>query len=407
MAERSWLIRGGRLVGRRRILADGAVAVVHGRIAYAGDAAGLPAELPGPGGGLVSLRSLPAVDAGGGYIAPGFIDLHVHGGAGADAMDERPGAFERWCRHHASHGSTAVMATTMTASTGDLLAALERIRVAAAASKGPDWPGARILGIHIEGPYLSEKRAGVQNAAHFRRPEEEEIREILERVRGLPCLITLAPEAPGCMEWIPRLAAAGLRVSMGHTDATYAVAKEAIGRGAFQSTHTFNAMRGLHHRDPGVVGAALESDEVCAEVIADGHHVHPAALGLLYRLKGPGGIALITDAVGMAGLPDGDHVFDGRAVRVEGGACRLPDGTLAGSLLGMDQAVKRMVEEVGVPLTDAVAMASATPARQAGAADRKGRLAAGYDADVVVLDSELRCRYTWVEGRLVHSIEFS
>lgn len=340
------------------------------------------------------------VDCGGGWVVPGFVDLHVHGGGGGDFMDADPSSQRRAARFHARHGTTGLLATTVTASPERTLAAIRALRAAAAE---PDEQGARILGIHLEGPYLNPARGGAQNPQWMRDPDREEFAAWREAAGPYLKLLTLAPERGRALDLIRDAREAGVVVAAGHSDATYEQMAAAVEAGVSHVIHTFNGMRGLHHREPGVVGAALDFEVVTCELIADGLHVHPAALRLLYRVKGTAGAVLVTDAIAAAGLPDGHYELGGLAIRVIGGRAELADGSsLAGSTLTMDRAVRNAVRCMGVSIVEAVTMASTTPARLIGWGHRKGRLAPGYDADLVLLDSSLRVRATMVEGRFVH-----
>jgi len=338
------------------------VALDEGRIAAVGD--GDPPE------------ARETIDLSGRLVVPGFIDLHVHGGGGAHFMAED---FAAAVEHHASHGTTRLLATTVTASAPELLAAVRSI----AASGDP-----RILGVHLEGPWLSERRRGAQEAAALRPPDRRELDALL--AAGPVRLVSLAPELPGALELIQAVVAAGAVASLAHTDATYEQAIAAIEAGARHATHTFNGMRPLHHREPGVVGAVLDREEVTCEVIADGHHVHPAIVRLLARSTRT---ALVTDAIEAAGRPDGDYRLGATPVTVRDGRVLTPDGVLAGSTLAMDDAVRNAVAW-GIALADALAMASTVPAAVLGL--RKGRIAPGYDADLTILDADLRAVGTLV-----------
>lgn len=390
-ATRRTVIRGGRLLTPAGIVDDGAVVIDGGRILFAGPAS----AWRGNDAGAV------LVDARGGWIVPGFIDLHVHGGGGGDTMDATFDALCAVARCHAQYGTTAFLATTVTAPHDRLLEVAAAVREAVGRWTG----GAQVLGLHLEGPYVSPKRAGAQNTAHMRPPAPEELEELFAAAGGTWRLVTLAPELPGAVDAIRWLAERGVVVSIGHSDATYEEAAAGIAAGARHATHLFNAMRVLHHREPGVVGAALAHAEVTVELIADGEHVHPAALALAVACKGPQRTALVTDCMRARGLPDGVYKLGDLDVLVQGGKARLaasPD-TIAGSLLTMGEAVRFLVRTVGVPLPEAVTMASATPARIIGVADRKGSLEPGKDGDVVVLDDDLRVQATVVAGRIVYS----
>jgi N-acetylglucosamine-6-phosphate deacetylase len=364
------VVRGARVLTPAEELVDGWVAVRGGQIEAVGDG-----EPPAA-----------AEAAAGAVVVPGFVDLHVHGGGGEDFMSGDAAAAERAARFHARHGTTGLLATTVSAPREALAGALRGV----AAARDPV-----LLGVHLEGPWLSEKRRGAQPAEHLRAPDLGELAELAEA--GPLRMVSLAPELPGALEAVAAIAAAGAVPALAHTDATYEQAVAAIEAGARHAVHVFNGMRPLHHREPGVLGAVLESGLSC-ELILDGHHVHPVAARLLHRLKGAEQTVLITDAIAATGMPDGDHALGGAPIRVTAGRAETLDGHLAGSTLTMDAAVRHAVEWLEFPLAVAVAMASTTPARVIGLADRKGRLAPGFDADLVLLDEALQPAGVWVGG---------
>jgi N-acetylglucosamine-6-phosphate deacetylase len=328
-----------------------------------------------------------------GFIIPGFIDLHVHGGDGADFMDADERSNERILRFHARHGTTALAATTLSASPADLHAAVAAL-VRTASTPGE---GAEICAIHLEGPYINRERAGAQDPASIRPPDLQEVGALLALAPRMKWLMTVAPEIAGVRDLIERHRG-GITFSIGHTAAGYAEAVAALEWGASHFTHLFNAMSGLHHREPGVAGAALTSAGATAELIADGLHVHPAVLRLAVQAM-PRRIALITDAMRACGLAEGAYKLYHHDVTVVGGAARLRDGTLAGSLLTLERAVQNLVETAGLPLETVLPLATEIPARILGIADRKGVLADGYDADVVVLSPQLAVERVLVRGR--------
>lgn len=386
---------------------DAAIWISRGRVAYAGPRAGLPREAAGEA----------AVDARGGFIAPGFVDIHVHGGGGADTMEASVDGFRRMSLAHAAAGTTTLVCTTVTAREADLLAAVRAARAAARAGGGEGddetreaW-GARIAGVHLEGPYLNPERKGAQNPAYMRDPSPEEMARLLEagepplpEPSGHPfvCLMTLAPERRGGLEAIRWLRRAGVAVALGHSAAPEQTVLEAIEAGASQVTHLFNGMPPFHHRTPGLSGVALADDRLVVQLIPDGVHVHPTALRVAFRARGPGGIALITDALAPMGLGEGHFRLGEFEVEVRDGACRLPDGTLAGSILGLGDGVRNMVRWAGATVGEAVAMASRVPAACLGWSDRLGSLCPGAMGDAVVLEPEdLRVVLTVVGGRVV------
>lgn len=331
-----------------------------------------------------------------GYIAPGYIDLHVHGGGGGDFMDGDPEAVVTITTTHARYGTTGLLATTLT---GPEEAIIRAIRAVKAAPKR----GAGILGFHVEGPFINGKMKGAQDERYVRPASTAEIdRWMAEGRSDDRWHVTLAPELEGAAAAIRHLASRGAVVSAGHTECTYAQLKEASEAGLQHVTHLFNAMRGLHHREPGTVGGALYLPGVTAEVIADGFHVHPASIAVAVRARGAEQMLLITDAMRAAGLGDGEYLLGELKAFVKNGTARLADGTLAGSVLTMEIAVQNMVRLVGLDIPTAVAMASLHPARRHRLDGRKGSLAVGKDADLLLLDADLSVLATMVGGETVY-----
>ncbi|MCE4558195.1 N-acetylglucosamine-6-phosphate deacetylase [Roseateles cellulosilyticus] len=328
-----------------------------------------------------------AGEGGCAVLLPGFIDTHVHGGGGRDTM-EGGDAIATIARRHARHGTTALLATTMTAPLGDIEAALRALgpvcRERAAQS-------ARVLGVHLEGPYINPGRLGAQPA----HATAATLAEVLRLNDLAPIkVLTLAPEVPGHLALIGPLRDAGIRVQIGHSNGSYDDGVAALRAGAAGFTHLFNAMSALHHREPGMVGAALAHAEH-AEFIPDLLHVHPGAIRAALRCIP--GLFCVTDSTAAAGMPDGDYRLGEHTVQKCLGGVRLADGTLAGSALTMDQALRNLVQRLGLPLTDAVRRVSTAAAEYLGLADR-GRLTAGAVADVVVMDEALAVQRVFVEG---------
>jgi N-acetylglucosamine-6-phosphate deacetylase len=325
-------------------------------------------------------------------IVPGFIDLHIHGGDGADFMDADERANARILAFHARHGTTALMATTLSGSVADLQNAV------AAVARSSDERGAEIVGIHLEGPYINRERAGAQDRASIRPADIHEVESLLQRAAHLKWMITFAPEVEGAHALVERFRDR-IVFSIGHTSADYAEAVAALDWGATHFTHLFNAMTGMHHREPGVVGAALVSRDATAELIADGTHVHPAVLNIAATTI-PHRIALVTDAIRACGLADGTYKLYGHDVEVRDGDARLENGgALAGSTLTMHEAVRNMIELAGLPIERVIPMATEVPARIAGVRDRKGMIDRGYDADLVLLDKKLEIERMIVRGK--------
>lgn len=359
----------GFLRGRAR-LADGRIVAVEGDAVTEAE-----------------VRAQPATP----LWVPGFVDLHVHGGGGADTMDAGA-ALTTIARTHARHGSTALLATTMTAPLADIEAALQAVRPHCAARAAG---GARVLGVHLEGPYISRRRLGAQ-PDFVRAPA---LAEILALHAIVPLrVLTLAPEVEGALALIPALVEAGVRVQIGHSTATYELAVQALTHGACGFTHLFNAMSGLHHREPGVVGAAFAHGRH-AELIPDLLHVHPGALRAALRALPE--LHCVTDATAATGMPDGSYRLGRQTVTKCLDAVRLPDGTLAGSTLTMDQALRNLVLHLGMPLAQASARVSTLAARYLGEHER-GVLAVGAYADLVQLDAAtLQVQQVWVEGEAI------
>lgn len=330
------------------------------------------------------------------YIVPGLIDVHVHGIAGADVMDGSEQSVDLMAQRFARHGVTGFLATTVTQSLDLTRAAISGVL---ASMENPALAGARILGIHLEGPFLNSEFKGMQNEGFILPPDEDIARELVRHAQGQVTRVSLAPEMPGADRVIRLLRDEGVYVSIAHTGATYEDVLMALQLGATHVTHCFNAMSGFHHRRPGVAGAAMLCDDMYAELIADGIHVHPAAMRLLIRVKGRERVMLVTDSMSAADMPDGQYQFGGHRVTVLDGVARLGDGTLASSTLTMEAGVRNLIRLCQVSLVDAVFMASTTPAAAMGLGERKGKLAAGIDADLAILDDELRPVATWVEGR--------
>ncbi len=324
---------------------------------------------------------------------PGFIDLHVHGGGGADTM-QGGASIDTIARTHARHGTTALLATTMTAPREDIEVAL---RALAGACRTRTRGGARVLGVHLEGPYISPDRLGAQPA--FAQAPSAEAILALHAIAPLR-VVTLAPELPGALQTIAALVAAGMRVQIGHSAADYETACAALQRGAASFTHLFNAMSGLHQRAPGVVGAALAHAER-AELIPDLLHVHPGAIRAALRAIPE--LYCVTDSTAATAMPDGDYTLGRHRVTKCLGGVRLADGTLAGSTLTMDQALRNLVFALGLPLLEAVQRTASLAARWLGLADR-GVLAPGAWADLLQLDAQLRLARVWVEGEAIDDV---
>lgn len=337
------------------------------------------------------------IQAEGKHVLPGFIDLHIHGALGWDVMDADPQGLRQIGQFLARHGVTSFLAATWTGPDQAILNALETIVIVY--GQIPD--GASLLGAYLEGPYLNPNRAGAQDLQYIRQAvDRTEAKQYLQN--DLVRIVTIAPEFPENLWLIDECAGRSIAVSAGHTSASYDDMLAVVPRGVRQITHCFNAMPPLHHRQPGVVGAALTLPELRCELIADNIHVHPALQQLLYKARGSDGILLISDSIRCTGLEDGGYDLDGRKVTLKAGAVRLEDGTLAGSVLTLDRALRNFMDAVRRPLAELWPSTSLTPARAIGLAHRKGSLEPGFEADIVILDKNLEVSSTVAEGRLVY-----
>ena len=340
------------------------------------------------------------VDAGGGIVAPGLVDVHCHGFMGWDASNGDAEEIRAMSRQAARWGVTSWLPTTMTLPWPRLERCFAAVRQAMEESRSDAWPGAQVLGCHAEGPFISPAKKGAQDGAAIQPPDIEKLLPWADVIK----LMTVAPEVPGMLPFIRDAAALGVRLSMGHTAADTRAAALAIDAGVTHATHLFNGMPPLNHREPGPVGAALADDRVYCELIADGFHVDPLLLPTVARATGDR-LVLITDSIQVAHLPDGPHDQDGRTVIVEGIRLRFPDGTIAGSCLTLDQAVRNLSLRAKLPLWQAARAAALAPARSIGVEDKKGALAPGKDADLLLCDASFHIRQTWVRGRKVYDAE--
>jgi N-acetylglucosamine-6-phosphate deacetylase len=375
----------GNIVTENAVVSGGTIVLSGGRI-----------ESIRPASAAESAFDGETVDAKGGWVLPGFVDVHVHGGFGADFMDATQESLDTITRFHGGHGTTSIVATTLTGpreQLSDVLASVHEYR-------SKEMPYAQVVGVHLEGPFINVKWKGAQNPAYIVPPQKSWLEEWNAQYPGLIKQLTLAPETEGALELIRWLRQNGINAAAGHTDATYDQIQAAAEAGLNQAVHTFNAMTGLHHRNPGTVGAVLTDDRICAEIIADGHHVHPACIQLLTKVKTKRNLLLITDAMSAAGLDDGLYDLGGLAVNVKDGVATLKEGnSLAGSTLTMIEALRFVVQRVGVSVPEASRMASENPARQLGIFGETGSLAAGKQADVLIVSQDLQLERIWVKGR--------
>lgn len=337
------------------------------------------------------------VDFGDAVLAPGFLDIHIHGGAGVDAMRALPSELPRLGKFLASHGVTGYFPTTVAAPLDSTCAALERLADAIEATTDGSVQ-ARPLGIHLEGPFLSHKRRGVHPPENLVAPTVAIFDRLWQAARGHVRMMTIAPEIPGAMEVIAEAARRNVCVSIGHSDADMPTAQNAVTAGARHATHTFNAMRPLDHRDPGIIGEVLSDDRLSADMIVDGIHVAPVVVQLFLQAKGIERAVLITDAISATGMPDGRYQLGPIKVDVKDGKC-TSNGSLAGSVLTMDRAVRNVTQFSRWSLRDAVRAATLNPARAVGLAGNHGTLAKGANADFTVLSPAGEVLKTIVGGR--------
>ena len=345
--------------------------------------------------GIDPIADLPA-DA---TLVSGFIDEHIHGAGGADVMDGERNALKTISDCLVKEGTTSFLATTMTQNSKKITRALQAVNAVVGST---EITGARVLGAHLEGPFISLRRAGAQPVEYVEAPSIERFDEFNAAAGGNIKIVTLAPEAEGGLALIEHIAKKGVVASIGHTDATYHEVVAAVKSGAKSVTHTFNAMTGVHHRDIGVAGSALLMDALNCEMICDLIHVSAPVIRLALKNKPQDKFTLITDSMRAKWLPEGESELGGQKVFVKNGEVHLGDGTLAGSVLKMNDAVKNLVTKCGVPFTQAIDCATANPAKNIGVFDRYGSIAAGKAADFTLLDSNFNVLLTVVGGKIVY-----
>ena len=351
--------------------------------------------------GIVDENEIPAdatvIDAEGGYIAPGLIELHIHGYLGKDVCDASEESIRIISKGLLENGVTGYLPTTMTVDMEVIKGAIESVRGLMAESRTPEFDGTQILGVHAEGPFISESKKGAQDPRYILKPDADFVKENADVIR----VITLAPEEDDAdFSQIKRITTeTDVVVSMGHTSADYNTAVAGIKAGVRHATHLFNAMTPLTHRGPGVVGAALNSDDVSTELIVDTHHVNAALFDLVYKLKGRKLVA-ITDCLPAGGLPEGEYTLGGAKIIYKDDLCRLEDGTIAGSVLRLNKGVWNIYTNSQIPLNECVNCASLNPATTLGIQDKKGSIKEGKDADFVILDNEFNVKKTIIGGKV-------
>ena len=329
-------------------------------------------------------------------IAPGFVDIHIHGNAGHDVMEADDSALAAIERSLAKHGVTSYLPTTVSAPEESLLRALEHL--VKAVTKDGNHDGARPLGIHLEGPFISHAKRGVHPLDVLVQPSARQLERFWQASAGTLRIMTIAPELPGAVETIRHAKKLGIHSSLGHSNATYQEAQQGIAAGADHATHTFNAMRPLDHREPGILGAALTSDRLMADIIADGIHTDPSMVKLFLAAKGPERAILITDAISATGMGDGRYKLGSLEVEVKGDRCDY-QGKLAGSVLTLDRAVRNTMNFAGWTLQQAVRLATHNPACLLGMTHQRGAISPGNHADLVVLTPDGEVAQTFVAGR--------
>ena len=387
----TWLIKGITIYSESSRIENGYVLVTNGIITDIGFCHSVPLISD------ISVIELPAEF----HLIPGMIDVHIHGANGADVMDGTEDSLATMACALPREGTTSFLATTMTQKQELIETALQNVSDYIDKPQAGDL--AEVLGIHLEGPFISEKRAGAQPKNYILEPNLPLFQKWQSIAKDRIKLVTLAPERKGALPFIRYLKETGVIASIGHSDATYGEVAAGIQAGVCHVTHLFNGMRGLHHREPGVVGAALLHREVKTEMIVDGIHIGSQMVKLAYQSKGSEGILLITDAMQAKCLGDGDYHLGGQEVTVEKGEARLKDGTLAGSILRMGDAIRNMMDFTGCSLKDIVTMSSENPAKQLGVFDRKGSICVGKEADLVVLDDKHEVIMTFCRGYLAYS----
>ena len=338
------------------------------------------------------------IDATGMYVCPGLIDIHFHGAMGKETMDavKDNGVLEYLANFCLEHGVTSFYPTTWSQSKERIYDILEVIK-----SFQGDNRGAQILGVHLEGPYLNQKNKGAQSSVFIREPDKSEYSRWFDS--GVVKIITCAPEIHGSTDFILAALGNGIRVSVGHTNASYEEAIHAIDLGITQATHLFNGMPGIHHREPGVVSALLNDDRVFTQIICDGVHLHPAIMSLVLKIKSPSRTILITDSTMAAGIPDGSYINNDQLLIIKNGIARTMEGGLSGSTVTMDQSIRNLLRFTNLTLTDIIQTATSTPAQEMGLLGRKGIIREGADADLVMFSEDLVVQKTFVKGNCLFS----
>jgi len=387
-------IYNGKIITPERIISGGSLLITGNTITALSE-------------GDIDAKDAVSIDAGGKYISPGFIDIHIHGGGGYDFMDGTVKAFLEIAKTHAKFGTTSMFPTTLTSSKTELLQILDLYEQA----DKQNQEGAQFIGMHLEGPYIAKTQAGAQDPRYIRDPDPAEYEDILGRYTSIKRW-SAAPELKGAIRFGEYLRSKKILPAIAHTDAVYEEVCEAYEKGYTHATHFYSAMSGVTRRNgfryAGVIESAYLIDAMTVEIIADGIHLPSPFLQLIYKIKGPKRTALITDAMRAAGMPPGESILgsihNGLKVIVEDGVAKLPDrSSFAGSVATADRLVRNMISLAGVPLEEAIRMMCATPAMIMGIDDKKGSLEAGKDADIVIFDEDIRVSTTIVKGKIVYA----
>ncbi len=390
MTNYKLVVHAGKVITPFQIYYDYSVAIDYsGRISYIG-----PRE-------KFNGSSKITIDANDEILVPGLIDIHIHGAYGADVIEGKIESVKTVSNFIVKHGVTSFYPTTVTSPLEMIENSIKAIVQAIKKEVG----GASILGIHLEGPFLSYEKAGAQDRRYLLKPSIDLIDRLLELGEGYIKRITIAPEIEGALKAINYLREKGIIIAMGHTNATYDEAIRAIEAGATLANHIYNQMRSFHHRDPGILGAVLTRDDVYVEIIMDKVHHHYAAREIVMRCKGTDKVALITDSIMATGLPDGEYMLGAQKIIIKNGISRLPDGTLAGSTLTLDEAIRNTVNHLKVPLQDAVKMATYVPAKIMGVESEYGSIKIGKHGDLVILDKNLNVLKTIIDGEIIYNKE--
>jgi N-acetylglucosamine-6-phosphate deacetylase len=372
----------GKVILPDGIMDSGLVHVSNGKITAVEDETNPPQEY---------------IDLQGKWICPGFIDIHLHGVDGYDFMDGSQLSFKAIQKAVPGYGVTSFLATSRTASEGNIKNFLS---ISSKISLQPNHEGAELLGVHLEGPWINPEFSGAQNTGLIQSPELSKVMPLTETFKDLIKLVTLAPEVQGAEETIKYLSGKGIVVSAGHSAATFEEIEKSISSGVKHVTHCFNGMSVFHHRNPGLAFAAMHFEELTCELIADGLHVHPEVIKFLYKIKSSEGIILISDCTGANKLNDGTHQVGGKTIFKKGKKVALHNGTLAGSAITLIDAVRYLIREIGIPVQEVIKMASANPAQAIAPEQKKGKIASGYDADLVILDENFNVSMTIIGGNI-------